>query len=413
LTVSVKPLPGWQPIRRPACVQQLVLTYPSYADLHQTFSTKDKSMKKSLLALAVLGSFAGTASAQTSLSVYGLADAGLVRESGGPNNNGITKLTSGIQNGSRLGFKGTEDLGRGLSAKFVLEAGINIDDGTTGQSTPAVPAGIPRFTPRPSPTNRLFGRQAYVGLSGNWGNVTLGRQYTPHYLALGDIDPFAVGLAGNAANFIPTILRMDNAIKYTTPTWSGFTADLAYALGEVQGNNSARLQYGLSVGYANGPLTAKVAYHRANGDLPEGGFPSGPPNTAGVVNGIPLGETSKNWLVGAKWDFGVAAASLAIDGNKGGGSLSSDTRDYLIGVSVPFGPATFLASFIKKNDRGDTGADAKQWALGLTYAVSKRTNFYTSYGHISNDRDLTYTAGNATERGTGDKQFNVGVRHLF
>jgi predicted porin len=369
-------------------------------------------MKKSLLALAVLGSFAGTASAQTSLSVYGLADAGLARESGGPNNTAVTKLTSGIQNGSRLGFKGTEDLGRGLAAKFVLEAGINIDDGTSGQATPAVPAGVPRFTTR-SATNRLFGRQAYVGLSSNWGNVTFGRQYTPYYLALGDIDPFGVGLAGNAANFIPTILRMDNSIKYTTPTWSGFTADLAYALGEVPDNTSARLQYGASVGYANGPLIVKVAYHRANGDLPEGAFPNGPPGTPGLISGIPLGETAKTWLIGAKWDFGVAAASLAFDSNKGGGTLSRDTRDWLIGVSVPYGPITFLASYIKKDDRGDTGADAKQWALGLTYAMSKRTNFYTSFGRVSNDRDTIYTAGNATERGIGDKQFNVGVRHIF
>jgi predicted porin len=365
-------------------------------------------MKKSLLVLAVLGTFVGAASAQTSLSIYGLVDAGIVRENGGPAGD-VTKLTSGVQNGSRIGFKGTEDLGRGLQAKFVLEAGINVDDGTSGQSITSVPAGTPGFNARAA-NNRLFGRQAYVGLGGNWGNVTVGRQYSPHYLALAETDPFGAGLAGNAANFIPTILRMDNTIKYTSPTWSGFTADLAYAFGEVPDENTQRRQYGLSIGYANGPLIAKLAYHRADGDIAEAAFPSATP---GVVSGIPLNEQAKSWLLAGKWDFGVAAVHLAFNSTKAERTLAEDTRDWLIGVSAPLGPGTILASYINKNDRSDFNADANQWALGYTYALSKRTNFYTSFARINNDRNLTYTVGNATERGTGDKQFNVGVRHVF
>ncbi|MDB5772952.1 MAG: Porin [Burkholderia sp.] len=365
-------------------------------------------MKKLHLAFAGLAALAGTASAQTSLTIYGLADAGIVRENGGPNGN-LWKLGSGIQNGSRLGFKGTEDLGGGLAAKFVLEAGINIDDGTSGQGTAAVPAGTPGFNARPA-TNRIFGRQAYVGLGGNWGNVTLGRQYTPHYLAVAEVDPFGAGLAGDAANFIPTVLRMDNTIKYTTPSWSGFTADAAYGFGEVPDDNTARRQYGVSVGYANGPLLAKLAYHHIDGDFPEGAFPS---LTTGGQAGIPLNEKSKTWFVGGKWDFGVAAAHLAYNSTKAERTLAEDTRDWLIGVSAPFGPATFLASYMRKDDRSDFNADSSQWALGLTYALSKRTNLYTSYARINNDRDFSYTVGNASDRGTGDKQFNVGVRHVF
>jgi predicted porin len=365
-------------------------------------------MKKSLLVLAVLGTLAGSAAAQTSLSIYGLVDAGLVRENGGPAGN-VTKLTSGIQNGSRLGFKGTEDLGGGLQAKFVLEAGFNMDDGTSGQGIAAIPAGTPGFAAR-SASNRLFGRQAYVGLGGTWGSVTLGRQYNPHYLALAEVDPFGAGLAGNVANFIPTVLRMDNTIKYTTPTWSGFTADLAYSLGEVPGSNTARRQWGVSVGYANGPLNVKAAYHHGEGDITDAAFPS---ITPGVVAGIPAGQKEKSWLVAGKWDFGVAAAHLAFNSTKADGTLAEDMRDWLVGVSAPFGPGTILASYIRKNDRTTLGADANQWALGYTHALSKRTNLYTSFSKVNNDRDLTFTAGNATERGTGDKQFNVGVRHLF
>lgn len=365
-------------------------------------------MKKSLPVLAVLGTLAGSATAQTALSVYGLVDAGITRENGGPGGN-VTRLTSGVQNGSRLGFKGTEDLGRGLQAKFVLEAGVNIDDGTSAQSISAVPAGAAGFTAR-SANNRLFGRQAYVGLGGNWGNVTLGRQYSPHYLALAEADPFGAGLAGNVANFIPTILRMDNTIKYTTPSWSGFTADLAYSFGEVPDDNTARRQYGVSVGYANGPLLVKAAYHRADGDIPDAAFPS---LTPGGVAGIPRDQRAKSWLLAGKWDFRVAAAHLAFNSTKADGTLAEDMRDWLLGVSVPFGPGTVLASYMRKNDRSDFGADADQWALGYTHALSKRTNLYTSFSKINNDRDLTYTVGNATDRGTGDKQFNVGIRHLF
>jgi predicted porin len=378
-----------------------MLTYPSCTDLQQTFSIEDKSMKKSLIVLAVLGTFAGTASAQTALTIYGLVDAGIVRESGGPNGS-TTKLTGGVQNGSRLGFKGAEDLGGGLAAKFVLESGFDTSSGQSGQG------------------GRLFGRQAYVGLGGNWGNVTLGRQYTPHYLAIADIDPFGVGLAGNALNLIPTVQRTDNTIKYTTPTWSGFVGDLAYAFGEQAGNNSAARQYGVSVGYANGPLVVKLAHQRANG-------PAVAPDTlTGFPGGIAPGDRSRNTFLGGKWDFGVAAASLAYNTNKGG-IVAPDTRDWLLGVSVPYGAGTFLASYIRSNDRTATDADAHQWALGYTHAVSKRTNFYASWARISNDRDLTYRVGNATDTGgpvppgqtnpagfaTGDKAFNIGVRHLF
>jgi predicted porin len=348
----------------------------------------------------------GTASAQqTALTIYGLVDAGIVRESGGINGS-TTKLTSGVQNGSRLGFKGTEDLGGGLTAKFVLESGFNIDTGASGQGGQG------------QTTGRLFGRQAYVGLGGNWGNVTLGRQYTPHYLAIADIDPFGVGLAGNALNLIPSILRTDNTIKYTTPTWSGFVADVSYTLGEQPGNNTAGRQYGAAIGYANGPLVVKLAHQRANGPA------AGQADTSGFPAPIAAGDRSRNTFLGAKWDFGVAAASVAFNTNKGGtlpGTTGTiDSRDWLLGVSVPYGTSTFLASYIRKNDRTANNTDANQWALGYTFAMSKRTNFYASWARISNDRDLTYRVGNATDTGfataptaTGDKAFNVGVRHLF
>lgn len=329
-------------------------------------------MKKSLLALAVLSTFAGIASAQTSLSIYGLVDAGIVSERGGPAGT-VTKLTSGVQSGTRLGFRGTEDLGGGLAGKFVLETGIAADTGGFNQGGLA------------------FGRQAYVGLTGGWGAVTLGRQYTPHYLAIVDVDPFGAGLAGNATNIIPTTLRMNNTIKYTSPAYSGVIGELAYGFGEVPDNNTANRQIGAAIGYTNGPMLVKLAY--LSTDDPTGS------------------DRSKNTLLVGKWDFGIATGSLGFGTTKGIGPI--DNREWIVGVSAPFGPNTFLASYIRNDDRNVTGNDANQWALGYTYAMSQRTNFYAAWARINNRNAAAYTVGNASEVGSGDKAFNLGVRHTF
>lgn len=330
-------------------------------------------MKKSLIALAILGTFASAASAQTSLSVYGIVDAGLVYDRGGPGGS-VTKLSSGVQSGSRLGFRGTEDLGGGLSAKFVLEAGFDLDTGTLGQG------GL------------LFGRQAYAGLGSNqWGDITFGRQYTPHVITLDQIDPFNRGLAGNAANLMTTAVRMNDTIKYSTPSWGGFTGELAYGFGEVPDDTTANRQVGAAISYSRGPLLVRLGHHSAE-------------NATGT-------DDAQNTLLGAKFDFGMAAASAGIGFNKGLGTI--DSRDYLLGVSMPFGPGAFLASYIRKDDRSLANSDADQWGLGYIHAISRRTNFYTSFARISNDAGAAFTVGNASEPGVGDKSFNVGIRHKF
>ena len=338
-------------------------------------------MKKSMIALGVFGALAATAgsvAAQTAVNIYGILDAGFATERGGPGGT-VNRLSSGIQSGSRLGFKGTEDLGGGLSAKFLLESGFGIDTGAMGQANASAPNGL------------LFGRQAYVGVASNWGEVDLGRQYTPRYLVLNQIDPFGAGLAGNSTNLISTVTRMNNTIKYTAPSWSGFTGELAYGFGEVAGDNTANRQIGASIGYENGPILAKLAYH-------------------GIDNAT-ASDRAKNTLLGAKYDFGMAAASLGVNWSKGFATV--DSRDYLLGVSVPFGPGTFLASYIRKDDRSALNADANQWALGYTHNLSKRTNLYTSFARITNDNGAAFTVGDATNAGSGNRAFNVGIRHKF
>lgn len=329
-------------------------------------------MKRSLLVLAAFGALAGTASAQTSLTIYGLIDAGVVHERGGAAGS-VTRLTSGVQSGSRLGFKGIENLGGGLSARFALESGFGVDSGAMGQG------GL------------LFGRQAFVGLGGRWGELMFGRQYTPHFLALDEIDPFGTGLAGSSTNLMATVPRMNNTIKFSAPAWSGLTGELAYGLGEVAGNSTANRQIGASVGYLRGPLVLKLAHHRAE-------------DPAGL-------DRSRNTLLAGKFDFGRAAASLGVGLNRGTGA--ADNRDYMLGVTVPVGAGTLLASFTRKDDRSLANSDADQWALGYTHSLSRRTNLYTSFARISNDPGAAYTVGNASESGSGDKAFNIGIRHKF
>lgn len=329
-------------------------------------------MKKTLLVLASLSAMSSASHAQTAVTLYGIADVGIVAERGGPAGS-VTKLASGVQSGSRLGFRGTEDLGAGLSARFVLETGIALDSGGFNQS------------------NTAFGRQAFVGLNGDFGGVTLGRQYTPHYLTLNAIDPFGTGLAGNAQNLVTSPTRMNNAMIYTSPSLNGFSADLAYGFGEVAGNNSANRQLGGSVGYATGPVYVRLAHHRIE-------------DATGT-------ESVKGTLLGASYDFNVAKASFGY--NWITGAAGADSQDLLLGVSMPYGVNTFLASFVRKNDKSVANNDANQWGLGYTYALSKRTNLYSSYARISNKNAAAYTVGSAIETGTGDKAFNVGVRHTF
>lgn len=358
-------------------------------------------MKTKLMAastMAAMTAMTSTAFAQTNVSIYGVADVAFVAESGGAAGS-VKKLTSGVGSGSRLGFKGSEDLGGGLSALFALENGFNLDTGTLGQG------GL------------LFGRQAYVGLSGGFGTATFGRQYTPQFLTVLTADPFGTGSAGNAPNILPLTgsgSRMDNAFKYVTPNFSGMTGEFAYGFGEVAGDTSAARQLGVAVNYTGGPLTVRLGHHNRNND------------TATVKNT----ESGKNTLLAATYDFGVAKAYFAYGVNKGpnSGTLrnatnpyrsavaptpSTDSRDALLGVLVPFGTNRVMASYIRKDDKTAFNQDANQLAVGYFYGLSKRTDLYAVYARIDNKNGAGYTVGGAIEPGSGDKALNLGIRHTF
>ncbi|RJF92402.1 porin [Noviherbaspirillum saxi] len=329
-------------------------------------------MKKSLLAFAVLSTLTGVSAAQSAVTVYGLMDLGLVHESGGPGGSAL-KMESGVTAGSRLGFKGNEDLGGGLSAHFQIESGIAADVGGLNQG------GL------------MYGRQAYVGLKGSFGTINLGRQYNPLTNILGTIDPFGEGHEGAATNIVGYASRMNNTIYYTSPSFGGMTADVAYGLGETPGNSSANRQLGLALTYVGGPIYASVLHHR--------------------INDATGNNPNKITLIGGTYNFGFATGALSYNVNKDNAGI--DSNDTLVGVTIPFGASAVMASYIRHNDKSPLNRDADQFAVGYTYNLSKRTMLYGSYGSINNKNGATFTVGNAIEAGTGDRGLAIGVAHRF
>lgn len=357
--------------------------------------------KKNVLAGAVLAVIAGMASAQSNVVVYGIVDAGITHESGGVAGS-VTKVTSGAASASRIGFKGTEDLGSGLSALFVLETGFKIDTGEVDAA------------------GALFNRQAFVGLKNEAGTLTLGRQYTPYHTTLASVaDPFGTALAGTSKNLFPDSganIRSSNTVVYASPLNNGFSGELAYSFGEKSEMSIGR-QFGGAIGYAQGPLTVRLAYNSKNGDVE---------TAPGVVvrNG-----NGRNTLLAANYDFkvvklfaaygadkGFNSAPLANPNNPYGGvrpTPSTDSNEILLGFTAPVGGGSLIGSVTRKDDKTRFNQDARAWGLGYIYPLSKRTSLYGAYGAISNRNGAGYTVANNSESGSGNRGTNIGMRHSF
>jgi predicted porin len=358
-------------------------------------------MKKSILALALIGAFSGAAFAQSSVTVYGVVDMGVARDDNGGSTNGSKySLDSGLQSGSRLGFKGTENLGSGLKANFVLEMGIGADTGASEKGTEFTKPVLPGTQGKYTSNSATFGRQAYVGLTGDFGAVSLGRQKSLTYVASESIDPFGAGLAGDMNRLFSTTTRYSNAAIYATPNMSGFSAAALYAFGETAGNPSAMSIGSLSATYSAGPVFASVVYEKAK----DSSDPA-----------ITLLNTGEKTLIGGTYDFGVAKAHAAYEMLKGGqgGSAFAETKKnvWMIGTTVPVGAGSIIADYARITDNVTSDANATQFALGYTYNLSKRTNLYTSYSQTKNDVKAAY--GNAAPGGMTDKLVNAGIRHAF
>ena len=329
-------------------------------------------MKKSLIALAVLAA-SGAAMAQSSVTVYGIADIWFGSSKAGLNGVRQTVLESGGVSGSRFGFKGTEDLGGGLKANFLLEQGFSLDTGAASASTKA------------------FNRQAYVGLSGGFGEVKLGNVYTAYDDISGATNSAFDSVLAAANNVFVSngyTSNPNNNIYYATPSFGGFSGAVSYGLGE---NKTATLSASNTTAfhakYENGPIYAGVAYQRQK---PQGS-----------------GASDKFTRINGSYDFGVAKL-LASYGN-----VKEDTgeksNEYHIGVDVPLGGALTLSggyATSKTKLAGVTQSKRSGYGIALAYGLSKRTTVYTGV-HSDTEKD---GAGVKTDKNTA---YAVGIKHTF
>lgn len=369
-------------------------------------------MQKKLIALAVAGLVSVPAFAQSNVTIYGIVDMGYVYRGDNVDDNVKSRsgIDSGVANGSRLGFKGTEDLGNGLKAGFVLEQGILADTGASAQG------------------GATFGRQSFVSLGGSFGTVALGRQYAPQFLLLDSLDPFGTGQVGASNNVYGIDVRLDNLAAYVSPTWNGFNVVAGYTFNAAGNEESPRIKGGatddirvwaIAPNYTNGPLSIGLNYHNVN------------PTAPGA-------DSTKVWDLGGSYDFGVAKVAVIFGQRKAddSGDLTFNpafekSTQWMLGVTVPVGAAgKVLASYAHRKseltsaakDTFGTNDDAKsgQWAIGYEHALSKRTSLYTAYSDINNkgaakdNADLSASVGDATSGGDGyQRGFNLGLRHRF
>jgi predicted porin len=393
-------------------------------------------MQKKLIALAVAGLASTAAFAQTNVTIYGLVDYGyayrfdgrgldsttnLINNAGKPNS--ASQLNGGQQSGNRLGFKGTEDLGNGLKAVFLLEQGFQLDTGASASSS------------------SFYNRQAYAGLSGGFGTVVGGRLYTPHYTFVSGLDPFGAGtvgrynnvysvaasaVAGSAFGNLTDPIRVDNAVAYISPSFGGFTVTGAFsnnASGDDSVSNNSRNNtvYAVLGQFDSGALKLGANYHYI-----------------AMGTGLQAIDNVQNFTLGGSFDFKVAKVMALYSWNEIDNSLATvkdvTLNNYMLGATVPFGKFAAKGSYIYSDGNSGIG-DAQQLALGLDYNLSKRTNFYTAYSWIDNSGSRMNGVGDASNAGayagagsaadqlTGtngaylpgvwQQGFQVGLRHMF
>ncbi|WP_018914096.1 porin [Thiomonas sp. FB-6] len=359
-------------------------------------------MKKSLIALAVFGAFSGAALADGSnVQLYGLIDLGVTHFTGGADGN-VTQLSSGVQSGSRIGVKGTEDLGGGLSTIFDVETGFCANGNTGAAGSSAYCTGGPGGP-------GFMGRQAWVGLKGDFGTVQAGRQYTLSFGDQANIDPFGYGLTGSISNMgtVGVPARASQVIGYTSPNLSGFTIAGQYMFGAGMQYLSTAEQYkttggyNLQAGYANGPIGVTLSFLR--------------------VNDASGNAYVKDTELSGSYNFGVAKVVGYYSDNKPDTAATGkdNLKAYMLGVTVPVGPGSILASYTHLKNDSVNNAGAKQYAVGYTYSLSKQTNLYASYAHISNDSVATYAVGDSTDggfaptAGGSSSGLGFGIRHQF
>jgi predicted porin len=374
-------------------------------------------MKFTLGAIA-LALAAPAAFAQSSVTIYGIVDLD------GQYLSGHTKdvlVTSGGQSGSRIGFKGTEDLGSGYYTDFVLEGGLNIDTGSSAQG------------------GQLFGRQAFGALRTPFGTASAGRQYSSIYTQTGDFSEFSNvsvgattaviggfaggyepirGSANNATTSTPTgselngsPARVNNSFRYTTPTFEGVKASFLYGAGEVTGDATGTRLFDYSVRYTNYGLDAFVSYVSDKADAGAA--------TANAKTDVGIITASAAYTLGA---FKIEGGYLNVNDKR---PADQDGQGFWVGGDYKFGQNVVRAQWVNNDpDKKNTGlGKTNAFGVGYEFDFSKRTNLYTSLTRFQNDKSpngaFVGRIGGATPAGLTTatdrtvNEFVLGVRHSF
>lgn len=394
-------------------------------------------MQKKIIALAVAGLMSGAAFAQSNVTIYGRLDVGYSNldtswktAAGVKNSSDVstTGTSQGALTTSRIGFKGEEALGNGMKATFNLEYGL-VNTAKLGADQGAADLAAP-----------FAQRVGTVGLAGGWGALDLGRQASAIEAAWG------VGLVGGQNNAVGTIYsasgvsntalgtttagaagavgvvaanqggrltdaRIDEAITYTSPSFSGFTAKAQYAKGksdlnalaDTAGEANSQSRLGLALNYANGPLNASFGYSKEKTKRADG------------VGGATTFADPKQWVLSANYNFGVAQAyGLYTKGKSDTAAAAanrlSSLKGWELGVKVPVGAVTLIGSYYDtKEDYSASNVDVDRdgFQLGAMYSFSKRTTAYALYGSADSK------AGGASLASAKADQFAVGLRHDF
>ncbi|WP_109479365.1 porin [Paraburkholderia sp. C35] len=396
-----------------------------------------------IFAAALCSMVSSQACAQSSVTIYGIVDDGFgwTSNSGG---HSLYGMSSGVIQASRWGFRGTDDLGGGLRALFVLENGFDLNSGSLAQKNRGSTQGL------------MFGRQAYVGISSNYGSVFLGRQYDS---VVDYVGPFESGTQwagyigahpGDLDN-MNNAYRVNNAIKYTSRSYGGFTFGGLYSLGGVAGDISRNQVWSAGARYANGPLSLGVGYLNARnpnigyfGDngastatTSSGNYISSP-----VYSGYASAHTYQVVAAGAAYQVGAATLGATYSniqfGNLGDTATSApNPRGYsgnatfnnvevnfkyqltaalLVGAAFDYTKGSGVDSASGENP----GAKYYQSALGVDYFLSKRTDVYLigiyqkASGTDSTGAPAVASINNLTPS-TSDRQSTVriGLRHKF
>lgn len=357
-------------------------------------------MKKLTIALAATAA-AGLAAAQSSVTIFGVADVAVSHYSSGPVSQ--SALSSSGNSNSRLGFRGVEDLGGGMSASFWLEAPLSLDDGNGS-------------------TGFSFSRRSTVSLADRWGEIRLGRDYTPTYFndwfdpfgatgvgthvvslqRMSSTSPGRMSFAVNRAANNPTYFRTSNSVGYfLPPNLGGVYGQLQYALHEqsVEGSRQGRYVGG-RIGYRQGPLNVALAAGKVDGANPA---------TAAAPD-------VKSVNLGGSYDFGLLMVMGEYSHETYDTATTENTsKGYTLGVSVPVGVGEIKAAYSNVRVDWPGRPEASSTALGYVHHLSKRTALYGTVARIRNKNGAKLSVastlpGAVNENSTG---FDLGIRHTF